>query len=509
MKLIRLSNLIINFFLLILVATSIIGAVAVLPATVGRSSIFMWFIGISVIIMIAFVSTYWQKSIYLGKKVKNFILVNKSLLLITFFVVTVLWQIIIVLSLSGNTAWDPSIIERAAAKHNYWVEDYFSFYPNTLLLLFFEHFIYVIAGHPKLEILTIILNIINLLLLDTSLIILVISLKNTFSKKISIISAFFFWALIVISPLIAIPYSDIWALFLSSLILKIGYRVMRESNFRKKSYLCFGLGVVLALSYLMKPSLLVYIVAWILMEIIEIINRKISKKNFAFLIILLILPLTLIPVFNNVASHTSLVKIETGRNMTLTHYIAMGLAQGGGYNEQDVLLNEKIKNQNKRKQMNINLIKKRLQEKQLSGYIKFLFNKQISNTSDGTFGWRNDGGGDGFLMPYSDNKNPLILKLQKIYVSDTSGRDWSGNSLIVQSLWIVVLLCILATLPNSQIEIQLLKYIVVGGMLFLLLFEGGRSRYLIQFLPFITTLAGIGFMNFTIALKNNIKCIRK
>ena len=508
MKLIRLSNLIINFFLVILVVVSIIGAIVVLPTIIGRSSKLIVLISIVLIMLIAFIGTYWGKSVYLAKKIRKFIVLNKRVFLVLFFLVTILWQFMIVMSLAGSTTWDPSIIVRAAAGHSYWVKDYFSFYPNTLLLLFFEHFVYIVAGHPRLITLTKILNIINLLLLDTSLLILFSSLKKTFGKKISVVSAFFFWTLIVISLLIAIPYSDIWALFFSTITLAMGYRVIRTSNFGKKGYLCLGLGTLLAISYLVKPSLMVYMVAWILMGFVEMTNRKISKKHFFILIIFVILPLIIIPVFNSAASHTSLVKVEKERAMTLTHYMAMGLAQGGGYNEQDVLLNEKIKDQSKRNQMNINLIKERLHEKQVLGYTKFLFNKQISNTSDATFGWRNDGGEVGFLIPYSNSKNPLIAKIQKTYVSDTSGKDWSGNSLIVQSLWIVVLLCILATLPNSQIEVQLLKYVVSGGMIFLLLFEGGRSRYLIQFLPFITTLAGIGFVNIVEIFKNNIYYIR-
>lgn len=42
---------------------------------------------------------------------------------------------------------------------------------------------------------------------------------------------------------------------------------------------------------------------------------------------------------------------------------------------------------------------------------------------------------------------------------------------------------------NHQKFVQLLRLAIIGGFLYLLLFEGGRSRYLIQFLPAFLLLA--------------------
>lgn len=38
---------------------------------------------------------------------------------------------------------------------------------------------------------------------------------------------------------------------------------------------------------------------------------------------------------------------------------------------------------------------------------------------------------------------------------------------------------------------MILKLSIIGSLMYLLLFEGGRSRYLIQFLPQIILLSGI------------------
>lgn len=508
MKISKISNFIINFFLLILVVTSLIGAVSMIPAIVGRTTKVILFFLALVVLMIDIAITYFSNSLDLLEKIRDFLVVHKRLLLILLSLLTLSWQLLLLSSLSGQSFWDPSVIESAAAGLKF-DKNYFSFYPNTLLLLFFEHFIYILAGHPGLKDFTLILGVINIILLDTSLILLIVSIRRHFNKTVSTISAAFFWILIAISPLVVIPYSDIWALFFSSIIVCLGYLTIETKDFKKKLTFCFLLGIALAISYLVKPSLLVYLIAWILIQIVITLAKRGKSKELFLSIIFLALPLLIIPAFNQVATHTNLVRVEKGRSMTLTHYMAMGLASGGGYNEQDVLLNKKIKSKKQRNKINAELIEKRLHEKGTTGYVKFLFSKQISNTSDATFGWRNDGGGFGFLVPFSDNKNPLINRIQQIYVSNNSERDWSGNSLIVQIVWVFALLSMLATLPNAQLKVQLLKYTVVGGMLFLLTFEGGRSRYMVQFLPFVVVLVAIGADSITTTLKIIFKGMNK
>lgn len=54
--------------------------------------------------------------------------------------------------------------------------------------------------------------------------------------------------------------------------------------------------------------------------------------------------------------------------------------------------------------------------------------------------------------------------------------------------------------PFPKCQFKLLKYTVLGGMAFLLILEGGRSRYLIQFLPYIIMLSAYGWSHIRIVL---------
>lgn len=74
-------------------------------------------------------------------------------------------------------------------------------------------------------------------------------------------------------------------------------------------------------------------------------------------------------------------------------------------------------------------------------------------------------------------------------------------------LWIITLIFMLFSLCAKDWITLLLKYVVLGFALFLLLFEGGRSRYLIQFLPYVFLLSGIGFYKLQKMLDERIKLV--
>lgn len=80
---------------------------------------------------------FFQESIL---NIIKFIKRKKLIFFILISIITILWQILLILGLSGNTAWDPSIITTLASHRsiNGWYPDYFSYYPNNNLLLLLE-----------------------------------------------------------------------------------------------------------------------------------------------------------------------------------------------------------------------------------------------------------------------------------------------------------------------------------------------------------------------------------
>lgn len=73
------------------------------------------------------------------------------------------------------------------------------------------------------------------------------------------------------------------------------------------------------------------------------------------------------------------------------------------------------------------------------------------------------------------------------------GRHISDFRFAAQLWWISLLVIIAIGFGPQDNLIQILRLSLIGGFMFLLLFEGGRSRYLIQYLPCLLLLATLSF----------------
>ncbi|ATO55039.1 hypothetical protein ATO00_09950 [Loigolactobacillus coryniformis subsp. coryniformis] len=69
------------------------------------------------------------------------------------------------------------------------------------------------------------------------------------------------------------------------------------------------------------------------------------------------------------------------------------------------------------------------------------------------------------------------------------GSRLSIHRAIDQVLWILILLGVMLSFLERTFLFRVLRMTFFGLLIFLLFFEGGRSRYMIQFLPVIYILA--------------------
>ncbi|MBF1708474.1 MAG: hypothetical protein HXO91_08060, partial [Streptococcus sanguinis] len=82
-------------------------------------------------------------------------------------------------------------------------------------------------------------------------------------------------------------------------------------------------------------------------------------------------------------------------------------------------------------------------------------------------------------------------------------KEYVYYALIKQLVWIVMSLGLVMTLwkyrPDDRVNF--LNLAVFGGLLFLQIFEGGKTRYLIQFLPQILLVSALGLSQYSQDLK--------
>ncbi|MGX5165627.1 hypothetical protein ACWKST_07535 [Limosilactobacillus reuteri] len=487
---IKSSNKLLNFFLFILSSISIIGALSLIPTDFASITKSMFWVLVFLIVL-----TY---SFIKSKSLRKIVLNLRRWIIFISIILTFCWQFILVKTLSGNTWWDTSIVAQAASGQKNWLGMmYFSYYPNTFYLFRFEKFIFEAFNLGNFKELTTVLNNINIIVLDLSFVFLINAVKRIFKKKkVTYLVGFFSWILIVLSPYVVIFYSDTLGFFVSSLILYILSFLFDNRSIIKTYCLYIVLGVLSVIGYFIKPSLVIVYIALTIVGILSIVIKYISvRKNIKFFVAFLLSLGISFSFLQYYQHHNEIYNIDSRMTMPMSHFIVMGMTEKGGYDPQNTKENFDVKDPKKRNQMNIESAAKKLNEMGLTNYLKFLVIKQSNNTSDATFGWRNEAQGVGFLIPFENYHDYFMNKIQKIFTSSESGQNWKGYALLNQLIWVIVLIGLILSLPLKELKVQFFKYTVIGGMIFLLIFEGGRSRYLIQFLPYIFILASLGITN--------------
>lgn len=495
----KISNKLVDFFLIPLLVISICGSISLLPTLLQLvpNKAILCFVGLLILAYVGYSLIAKQTFLRILNKIKK-------PLLILLICSTLIWQFMLVRALSGKFGWDPiffiGYIYRISSIINY-DKIYFSLYPNNFMLLIMEKFFQAVFNIKTPNGLILGLNVLNILIIDVSVFLLFLAISKLFSKRVAWVTTFLYWLLYMIWPFVVIPYSDNWSVLASTLFLFI---YSKNQNFNNL-FLNFCFGMVTAFALLMKPSMVIFIIAMVIIKIIFGLqqNQKIKIKKFVEIVVSL--GLGFIILYSPVKSyqqHNDIANIESSRKMPITHFIAMGMSGGGGYNASDVIKNIEIRSPRKRNNYNIKLIKERLSKMGLGGYLKFLVQKQINNTSDGSFGWAAEG--NYLYEPFEGHLNKIEKHIRSLFLNRDVNQGYliadvnmDGYKFFPQIIWVVALIFILfATIEDSHETLQLLKYTVVGGFVFLLLFEGGRSRYLIQFSPYLFTLAGLGIDKF-------------
>ena len=149
-------------------------------------------------------------------------------------------------------------------------------------------------------------------------------------------------------------------------------------------------------------------------------------------------------------------------------------------------------------------IKRRLKEYGPFGLIGHIYYKQSLTVAEGTLGWLyRDVQYE--KTPYINplyakrTKNNGFAKWVRTYFLSTDRPQYKYYEFIKQLIWIVLSAGLLGAYLKRRDtdDFNFLSLAVFGGLLFLTIFEGGKTRYLIQFLPQILLVASIGLAGFT------------
>lgn len=373
---------------------------------------------------------------------------------------------------------------------------YYSLYPNNILSMLSMHWLTQVSGQTSWQF----FDYITLIMVDLSVVFNLLSVMVIRKRSLGI-AMYIHCAWLAVFPTIIMPYTDAWVLPFVSFFL-LCYFLMRNSLSLKTSLsqLIFvlssiGCGTSVVLIYFVKPSAIVPAIAIV---IIELLAWLVQKKHFTLKGAILTFSILILvggsagftyKIASDEIKNQTYIKVDDSLSIPPIHFMAMGVYGEGGYNTKQAVQMSVLRTKKEKTDYSIKMLKSRLKKLGPLGYLKFLAMKQRNNTADGTFGWLKEG------HFFRDNQRPShkgISNKIKNYVY-LYGSHIADFRFAAQLWWITLLMIIALGFGPRQNVIQILRLSMVGGFLFLLLFEGGRSRYLIQYLPCLLLLSTLSF----------------
>lgn len=347
-------------------------------------------------------------------------------------------------------------------------------------------------------------QIVNCLFINFSLFLFYHASKRVFNKSVAFIAYSLFLLSFGLSPWILTPYTDTAVLALISLVFFTYSLLYQVTSSLVKYILLFLIGVVLAFCFLMKPSSIIFFIAYGCIQLLKLFlvdyHKQAFKKFFVVLLFLFIGFSSVMQTFHFFVENQTITEIDKQRAKPWTLFVMMGLTGSGGYNDADTQAVNKLPTQKEKKAYTKKMIQERIKEKGFLGYLDFLAHKNIRNTANGDFDWGWDGGD---LIPETPAKNVWQERLQSLYYPQNLKSNYLRIYMHCLYLFTLIGMLFSISLKDKGNKLAILKLAFIGAILYLLLFEGGRSRYLIQFMPFWYLLSANGWLAFS----RNIKII--
>jgi len=445
---------------------------------------------------------------------------------IAFFIILFTVQLIIITNIYQKVGWDVGASwNNAVLWHtdNAFSDWALQTYPNNIGITYFMYFLQSLASGLDTPGQYLFVVIINTLLVDFGI---YITYKVAYKLKgfaVAIISTLLVTALIGISGWIVVPYTDTVTLWIPVIIIYL-YILLKENSLygEKCNLAASGIGILSVMGYYLKPQCVIVLIAIGLEELYEYIitykNIKKSKINNTkkyhktkSILKDKFVPLlagVLIMCFLNmfVGKYVLPDDFTRDNSMPASHFLMMGLDEGpygglGSYSADDVFKTCDYKTKKEKKEYCQTIISKRLKNFGIAGFINHLYYKGIWVLGDGTFFWQKEAGQEFFVEDYSLDNGNLQKTVREFYydngtVNNKKHIDFMG---IITGIWFLALcftvfapLSVGKTLKNRKVAICMA---VLGCVMFTLLFEG-RSRYLINYLPFFAFIAATGIYDF-------------
>ena len=418
-------------------------------------------------------------------------------------VAAVLVQLLFIVSAELLIRRDATVVFQGAFKISAErsISNYLTRNPNNMALFLYERFFYEVFGFWGLWV----MQGINLFLTNWTGWILYKGVKRHFQEKAADATFFLYMALAAFSPYFYSMYTDFLALPLTALQLIWTLDLFGMENRPAIFKQTFVLGLVTALAMVFRPTTIILVIAFLGVLIFKTDWKK-------CLIIVSSFSLSFGLAYGAMdwgIKHQQVVPIVEGEGLAKGPllFINLGLTKNGG--DQDDMkegLLQYIEPEKRSQYQNgmfrtenvIKEIKRRLKEYTIPSFLYHLLLKQSLTVSEGTLGWLYrdiDHEKSAVLNPlYKFTKDSAFFQGVRTYFLSIDQEEYQYYAFVKQLIWIGMAFGLILVFLDFKRDdrIVFLALSVFGGLLFLQIFEGGKTRYLIQFLPQILILSGLG-----------------
>lgn len=341
-------NLIANVLLFILIIITLLGVCSELLfniVSISRTGVIIF----DVLSLLLLMMIMFRKKLYIIYK-RNISAKINIIFAISLFIIGI-WQLYLVLTISGFSKWDPgNIILQAMEKKQWAGEEYFSYYPNTYFLMLLEHVIWYLIGKPNIEVLTIVLNILNYLLIDSGIYTLYRVSKKYINLVVAKTAALLSIIFIGISPWGCLTYSDPLAFSLSIFSISLLLSLRFSTTNRKYMYSVL-IGFLMVIDYLIKPSLVILFIAAIIVTLPLL--KKLIKSERLSIIIIAMTVMASYGCYLAYRNNNSFVTFDSSKSFSMTHFADMGIKNNGGYSQEDTVRDMQILDSKERQRADI------------------------------------------------------------------------------------------------------------------------------------------------------------
>lgn len=422
-------------------------------------------------------------------------------------VVVVLVQLVFLVSAELLIRRDAAVVFTGAFRYlrEISISSYLTRNPNNMFLFLYERFFFNLFGDSALWI----MQGLNLLYVNLGAWILYRGAKRHFNQQVADTTFSLYVSLVCLSPYFYSMYTDIPPLPLIAWQMFLILDLFHLENSRAVIKTSVLLGLVTGLVVLVRPPGAILLIAFFML----LFFKGTWKKFFLVLASFTLAFGVSFGAGDYLVDHQREVPIVQGEGLAKGPllFINLGLTYNG-YNQEDMKegLLQYVEPE-KRDQYNngmfkneyiIQEIKRRLKEYTPMHFISHLVYKQSLTVAEGTLGWPyRDAEKEKtpYISPLFDwTKDKPFFQFVRTYFLSVDRPQYAYYALVKQLIWIVMSVgLVLATRKYSPFDsYNLLILAIFGGLAFLLIFEGGKTRYLIQFLPQILLLASLGLSKY-------------